>query len=923
MSLTSLESTAYNLTLDGLITIDADEIVLNGQTINLSQYVPYSNATSNITLGSYKVISSAVPTSVNDLTNKNYVDNKVSSTSSLLVPYSGATGNITLGNNNLSVSNAGQVSFSNLIRTELNNVLAGYSPASIVIGDNFGTITNAAGVYQSTSTGPGSYASLFLGNITPGEKYSISLSLKCIDPNYFTNIYIYEASLPNFSGGGISLLSFNIPPNTTGFTVFTGSFVPTLTKLLLVFSTQIISGINTLYWNQFTLTTMGSVINNLITPTTNLQGANKIYVDNKVSSASSLLVPYTGAISNLNLGSNNIIANTAQFTGITNATPSLALGVDGVGNLRSFTVLPNLIPLNNVWTGVNYYNDQVSFNANVGAFGGQFLIDGYDLGYTGNSLTASTGASISYSSPMWTCSTISSRTALITFNLSSYIGKSVKITWSNVAPTTFFVSPYPYFVITNNGNTVYSSPQPMSNTAVNYTFTFTPTTAITNILITIQGTGTPSVSAIRWTGFAIIEVDTTISNALFNGNIRLSEDLYMSLLKKLYVYYVSSTNNAGLVSNSSGDLSLFTGTSGTSNRITILASGNVGVANASPSGTFDVGGIIRMGNYTGGNYDNIQFLRGTGSGEYPNIRCQDNYFGLYVSNTGGWCSDSQTGDMVMRPQISFRVGINGAASSLVCHNNSNVGINIATPVYKLDVAGSMRVKNGDDSMTYYGANASWSSYLVVGSGTTKQGVSTAQCISTNGNLHLDGGNNNSIYYGYYANSNITPNDHRFYGSNMYLATGLPQQNNIYAYPLVLGDSGQIGRSQAIAYQVIAGQSLAWGGGQNMTYAFYKYNANTSVSIRGKMSYYVGGSTRAYPTLRVYSQSYGIYWYFSFEAFTNNTYNHLTFPFEIVLPGNGYPYAGWFDVYIYNNGNCITDTNDQLWVATEVLPGSSW
>ena len=97
----------------------------------------------------------------------------------------------------------------------------------------------------------------------------------------------------------------------------------------------------------------------------------------------------------------------------------------------------------------------------------------------------------------------------------------------------------------------------------------------------------------------------------------------------------------------------------------------------------------------------------------------------------------------------------------------------------------------------------------------------------------------------------------------------------------------------------------------MTYAFYKYNNNVSVSIRGKLSYYVGGATRAYPTLRVYSQSYGIYWYFSFEAFTNNGGNHVTFPFEIVFSGTGYPYSGWFDLYFYNNGNCNTDGNDQL------------
>ena len=65
---------------------------------------------------------------------------------------------------------------------------------------------------------------------------------------------------------------------------------------------------------------------------------------------------------------------------------------------------------------------------------------------------------------------------------------------------------------------------------------------------------------------------------------------------------------------------------------------------------------------------------------------------------------------------------------------------------------------GDNCMTYYGPNATWNSYLVVGAGTNKSGASTAQVISTNGNLHLDAGTNNVIYYGHY-----TANTHQFFG----------------------------------------------------------------------------------------------------------------------------------------------------------------
>ena len=123
-------------------------------------------------------------------------------------------------------------------------------------------------------------------------------------------------------------------------------------------------------------------------------------------------------------------------------------------------------------------------------------------------------------------------------------------------------------------------------------------------------------------------------------------------------------------------------------RMVIDNNGYVGIGNASPTGVLDVQGVVRMGNYSGGSYDNIEFLRGTGAGEYPNIRCQDNYFGLYVSSAGGWCGDSQVGDMVMRPRYSFRVGVNGSNAALTVYSNSYVGIGVASPSFPLHVVGS-------------------------------------------------------------------------------------------------------------------------------------------------------------------------------------------------------------------------------------------
>ena len=58
----------------------------------------------------------------------------------------------------------------------------------------------------------------------------------------------------------------------------------------------------------------------------------------------------------------------------------------------------------------------------------------------------------------------------------------------------------------------------------------------------------------------------------------------------------------------------------------------------------------------------------------------------------------------------------------------------------------------------FGPNTSWSSYLVVGANTNDKtnaanNTAIAQCISTNGNLHLDAGHNRDIYMNHYSDVN--------------------------------------------------------------------------------------------------------------------------------------------------------------------------
>ena len=132
----------------------------------------------------------------------------------------------------------------------------------------------------------------------------------------------------------------------------------------------------------------------------------------------------------------------------------------------------------------------------------------------------------------------------------------------------------------------------------------------------------------------------------------------------------------------------------TSFRMVINASGYVGVGTAVPAAPLDIQGYIQIGSGGTNSYDGITFTRGTTSNSYPFIRCQTNYIGMYVSNAGGWASDSLVGDMVLRTfanAIRFNT-INGTTSSMVITGTGNVGIGTTTPSSVLSVYSSSTSK---------------------------------------------------------------------------------------------------------------------------------------------------------------------------------------------------------------------------------------
>jgi hypothetical protein len=587
-------------------------------------------------------------------------------------------------------------------------------------------------------------------------------------------------------------------------------------------------------------------------PTTGNNLTNKTYVDTQ----DALKVPYTGATSNLNLGSNTITASTAKFTAITSATPTLALGVDALGNLNTFavpssggiggTVSTRYIPYaSGTNTLANSLFNQID-NDSMGF--GYTAIPNYPLGssknmyvngsiFAGglNSMVGTFGRDTNTSNPANEITFVAGGAGILLTQVKSHSGSSgfVDATWtySNTNPAPLGA---------NQGQVLLQADK--------------LTMALTNGLA-VSGTITISTPS-GGPGF----VHT-------NGTITVES-------------YVGGSVNAGWYGTRTNHPLCFY-TNNSSPRLTIDTAGN-----ASFTGNVTVGVSKRL------------ILDGTGATEIYNGQV-DTYNPTGNNNLmirSWWGIGFPSYDNIVRIGMDTRTGNAGFSGTVTAKN--------------------ITIANGDDSMANYGPNSTWSAYLTVGSGTDKSGASRAQVISTNGNLHLDGGNGNDIYYGYYPNSRGTPNIHRWYGDN-YNFVNVPQNYVNYAQVCVfVGD--QMRRSQAMQRQLVNYYG-GWGGGYNMTYAFYKQNTKVPVRLHGHYSGWWSSSYMGYAMIRIYNQTNGVYITRILPTFTNNGGNHITIPFDQVFTDGELTTTGWYDVYMYNYAGINTDYNDVLTVNCTLLP----
>jgi len=895
MSVNGLQQPYVNNSLDGLVYVEVDGLTINGIPVDPTTFIPYTGATKPVSLG---------PFSLETLT----------SLSARQVNFTTFTSSMMTGPTTSSLFTADAWQMSNTIQI---SSLGTTSTSYLHIRDT----TNSSTLLTLQSNGIADFGSsiprastLATGNYDLVNLSTLSNAVAYLEGITSLNFVPYVGSLNNLNMGASTI-------KTTGYV--------STAYLTLSEST------NSEAWTIYTLSTMGnlSTLGGLVIQE---KGGNSVYLTGGVVGAknfqfsspgggnaskvvctdgnsvmsTTISAGQLGYITSLTsqaggIGQTNTWSNTQTFSvaptlnGLTTTTPSFSLGIDGSNQIVKYTPAASGGTVNTSTTTARFLPYLSTGTTLTNSLLNQIDNDSIGLGYT---------AIPTY--PLGSAKNMYINGSIFAGGLNSMVGTFGRDTnTSNPANEINFTA--------NGAGVLVSQIKSHSGSSAFYDATWT-----------YSNTNPAPLGANQ--GQVLLTADK-LSLSLPSGLVVAGGSLTMSITKPIYLYNTSGTNNAGILCESSGDMVFFTGTAGTATRLRIASGGDVVASN----------------NLTA----NCLIVNGGGTYQAGSIYSDANWGMLFrakvvpIAGIFGWYDSAGVERMKMLPNGTLQLSPPGDGPGFV-HTNGTVIVesyiggaggwfgtrtnhplrfytNNSSARVTLNTGGDMTHTAGDSSYMKYGPNSTWSASIVVGATPDKSGASTAQVITTNGNLHLDAGNSNAMYYGYYANSRGTPNSHQFYG-NDYNFIGVPQNFNAYSHVCVFAGD-QMRRSQCVMRQIYRNESVSWAGGINMTYAFYKYNAQCPVRISGKYamySTYVGIQTMG---MRLYSQTSGAYFYYQFRTYQNISIAQTTYPFEIILTDGdlGAFSTGWYDIYIYNVGGCSTDGNDQLHLSVQLLPVNSF
>jgi len=766
--------------------------------------------------------------------------------------------------------------------------------------------------------------------------------------------------------------------------------------------------------------TMTGTLNMGLNPITSLPvpvNANDATNKNYVDTATSALVPYTGATANVTLGThsltatgitnngNQTVTGSVTLLGLASGTPSYALGINGSNQVVEFAVpsYTNLLPTNNTWTGTNTFNNMVTttqgYQTNLN---NSLLTSQATTGQGASNLTTSglpsgvpSGSTLSGS---YTLTNASS--PIMAMSLGSYVyttGGWYQANFFNCySVSNIFFSVYQYNTAGTSSLLIGGGVYLPTSTGTTTTVNFQPNATVTytgQVVFYFQGTA--SGQSVYFTGFNMYASYTQFTGNILpayragtpaytlgidsTGTMCMFPNAVVSITGAVSAGYLPYASSANTLANSviyeSGGL-IGIGTTSLSSNLQVYGASNpsIGLGNSTYAVDFQVGMASGSGNWStnaiagdtvirtnlgnlmlqangGGasaiyisksynlvgfngnmspqygihgyesiqmaNFQSFEWVNGTFQYSYANNPTPKTGY-IKIATLQGTSLGSSFGGVTIKGTLGGWVNNNIVSIDLTVINRGGTLVMGSVWGNYSNAQGSM-----DIGYIYNGSANAIDIWLYAVSG---QYISFDLMVSGNTGFSANGSGNNVLYDPSTSSWGGTPSgtfNSLLNAAPLKYSTGgqphfygIPSTSDYYNRPLTMNQTtGLTELGQSTAYVLLNNGSANWGGGYNITYAFYRYSAYVPVEIRGKFSYYMTSGGQAYPVVRIYSQNNGTYYYFTFNAFTNVTYNHTTFPFEILFNASNSSAVGWFDVYVYNNGGCNTDTNDQLYVNT--------
>ena len=701
MSSSGLSQTYQPNTLDGLNVLEADQIYIDGQLVNLDNLVPYTGANKTVNLGSQNIQTTHNPTLGPDLINLTtltnavtYVDegnsltylNKVTTTEQNVAAAttfsSTVTANYFYTDNSYnwgrpsSSYNAwaiGRILNSGVIRdlqfkddtAGVTTLLLSSTGQTVYVGltCNYATGSKIP-IFDSdrklVSSGVDSIKITYLDNVSSDIQASLNARAVLVGGNSFSGSQNYSdktASTVAIFDGSKNLVSSAVSVTELNFIGGVTSGVQTQINGKLSLTGGTMTGDIGLGANKITSTA---------TPVTDDTLTRKGYVDSAISGAGSLYVLKTGS----------------TMTGALIVDAGVSVGTRLLGTNDGVSSGNFWIGLRGTGTETERLAISITGASTTGIVSGVTIAKPLTLTATG--ITANRVPYVDGSLVL--------KTSSVTFSeLLNLVGTTAGIQSQFDAIFTTLPNFLPKFGGTLTG-----------------TLFFTTTTKA--IDISISGASAP-VSAYMKLASTSNFYDGTASTSYLMS----SKNGYISVAKK-----TTQTTEA----------TLHIGSDGTSSEIVSIASditeGLTPLNFSASSHTFSNGNII-VGASDVGSYDSIIWSRTTNQ---PSIQMGSNYLS-YASGGGAWASDAVIGDMILRTNskaIRFNIN-NGGASSLIIDSTGNVGIGTATPgavleIYSstADYTNSLRVKTLWPSLRLDGSLTSGGRIWTIINGGTGSGI---------------------------------------------------------------------------------------------------------------------------------------------------------------------------------------------------------